>query len=367
MILETMIFKICGMGDPVLMHQLAQLPVDMLGFIFYPRSPRYVVGKIEPAEIAKLKEEINKVGVFVNESEAAILKLANEYHLDTIQLHGNETPELCKILKENGFVVIKAFNLTKNNNYEEYSPHCDYFLFDTPSEKHGGTGAKFDWTLINDYKGKTPFLLSGGIGPDDAEELKQINHPQMAGIDINSKFEVEPGIKDLNLIKQFITPLPPKGGVGNYGIDSFAQFINETNQTFSDDSNKDHKTVKNMFYGAQPILFDLAKQLRLNPTGAEDFLWNQLSTVKIKGVRFKRQHPILYFIADFYCHRAKLVIEIDGGYHQIPSQYEYDINRDYELAEFGLKVLRFTNEEVLFNIENVLGKIEEEINQRIYK
>jgi len=192
------------MGDTAIMHQLAKLPVDMLGFIFYPRSPRYVVGKIEPAEIAKLKEVISKVGVFVNESEEAILKLAYAYHLDTIQLHGNETPELCKTLKEKRFVVIKAFNLNKNNDYKAYAPYCDYFLFDTPSEKHGGTGAKFDWALLADYKGKTPFLLSGGIGPDDAEELKQINHPQMAGIDINSKFEVEPGIKNVDIIGDFV-------------------------------------------------------------------------------------------------------------------------------------------------------------------
>lgn len=121
----------------------------------------------------------------------------------------------------------------------------------------------------------------------------------------------------------------------------------------------------NMFYGALPILFELAKKLRDNQTEAEVFLWNHLSIIQIKGLRFKRQHPILYFVADFYCHKAKLVIEVDGGYHNEPEQYEYDKNRDSELNELGLKVLRFTNEDVLFNIDKVLTTIEHEIKSRI--
>jgi cyclase len=121
----------------------------------------------------------------------------------------------------------------------------------------------------------------------------------------------------------------------------------------------------NMFYGAPQILFDFAKQLRDRPTEAEDFLWKQLSNKKILGFRFKRQHPILYFIADFYCHQAKLVVEVDGGYHQVPAQYEYDCNRDSELEELGIKIIRFRNEQVLFDIDATLQKIEEELKQRI--
>lgn len=191
------------MGDTAIMHQLAQLPVNMLGFIFYPRSPRYVVGKIDPLEIAILPEHISKVGVFVNENEALIETNAKTYHIDTLQLHGSESPEMCRNLKNKGFRIIKAFNLTRQNNFDAYAPYCDFFLFDTPSEQHGGTGAKFDWSLLNNYKGSVSFLLSGGIGPNDAEELKQINHPQIAGIDINSKFEVVPGRKNFELIKHF--------------------------------------------------------------------------------------------------------------------------------------------------------------------
>jgi phosphoribosylanthranilate isomerase len=183
-----MIVKVCGMGDSAIMHQHSTLKIDMLGFIFYPRSPRFVVGKIEPKEITKLPSSIKKTGVFVNAGIETILDYAKSFHLDTIQLHGNETPELCEALKAKGFGVLKAFNLTKNNNFEAYEPYCDYFIFDTPSEQHGGTGEKFDWTLLNNYTAEIPFLLSGGIGPEDAKEVLQIQHPQMAGIDINSKF-----------------------------------------------------------------------------------------------------------------------------------------------------------------------------------
>jgi len=204
------------MGDTATMHQLASLPVEMLGFIFYPKSPRCVVDKINPAEIAKLPEHIGRVGVFVNASKDEILRIAILFHLTVIQLHGNESVELCKELKAEGFIIIKAFNLYINNNYEAYTPYCHYFLFDTPSVKHGGTGQKFDWNLLTKYTCPTPFLLSGGIGPDDADAITKINHPQFAGIDINSRFEIEPGVKDVELIKRFIklTPQPPKEGEG---------------------------------------------------------------------------------------------------------------------------------------------------------
>jgi cyclase len=118
----------------------------------------------------------------------------------------------------------------------------------------------------------------------------------------------------------------------------------------------------NMFYGAMPILFEFAKAMRNNPTQAESVLWQYLSNNQRKGFRFKRQHPIKYFIADFYCHSKKLIIEVDGGYHRVPEQYEYDRNRDYELDELGLKILHFTNEQVLFDIENTLKTIDDELS-----
>ncbi|MFA9388996.1 MAG: phosphoribosylanthranilate isomerase [Prolixibacteraceae bacterium] len=202
-----MIVKVCGMGDPAIMHQLSVLEIDLLGFIFYPRSPRFVEGKIDPEEIDQLPSNIKKAGVFVNADEEYIVAKAKEFHMDTLQLHGSESPELCSALKQKGYQIMKAFNLTKKNDYKAYETYCDFFLFDTPSEKHGGTGEKFDWTLLDTYQGETPFLLSGGIGPNDAEEILQINHPKMAGIDINSKFEVQPGIKDRNKILIFLKAL----------------------------------------------------------------------------------------------------------------------------------------------------------------
>jgi very-short-patch-repair endonuclease len=123
--------------------------------------------------------------------------------------------------------------------------------------------------------------------------------------------------------------------------------------------------ANNMFYGALAIHFELAKELRDNQTEAEIFLWNNLGSINIPGVRFKRQHPILYFIADFYCHKAKLVIEVDGGYHNIPEQYIYDRDRDSELEELGLKVIHFTNEQVLFETEKTLEEIKTVIQNRL--
>ena len=120
-----------------------------------------------------------------------------------------------------------------------------------------------------------------------------------------------------------------------------------------------------MYYGALPIHFELAKNLRENQTEAEIFLWSQFEHVNIPGVRIKRQHPILYFIADFYCHQAKLIIEIDGGYHNTPEQFSYDLNRDAELVELGLKVIRFTNKQVFNDTENTLKTIEKEIINRL--
>ena len=121
----------------------------------------------------------------------------------------------------------------------------------------------------------------------------------------------------------------------------------------------------NMFYGALPILFKLARKLRDNQTEAEVFLWSQLANLNYLKVRFKRQHPILYFIADFHCHKAKLIIEVDRGYHDIPEQYKYDKEREPELEDVGLKVIRFTNEQVLFKTENTLKEIEQVIKERM--
>ena len=141
--------------------------------------------------------------------------------------------------------------------------------------------------------------------------------------------------------------------------------INNKNKEIKTNINSPLGVRGDMFYGALPIHFELAKQLRDNQTEAEVFLWDHLGMLKISGARFKRQHPILYFIADFYCHKAKLIIEVDGGYHNLPEQFLYDSNRDYELEELGLKVIRFTNEQVFNDVENVLDIIKVEVNNKL--
>lgn len=141
--------------------------------------------------------------------------------------------------------------------------------------------------------------------------------------------------------------------------------MEESDKIYGTESNSLSGVRGNMFYGAMPVLFGLANKLRDNQTEAEVFLWENLGRLKYLNVRFKHQHPVLYFIADFYCHKAKLIIEVDGGYHNVPEQYLYDQNRDSELKELGLKVIRFTNEQVLNHIKITLEIIEQEIKQSL--
>ena len=154
-----------------------------------------------------INENIFKTGVFVNATESEILNTAERWHLDSVQLHSNESPDLCEKLKNKGFIVIKAFNLTVNNNFKDFINVCDYFLFDTPTVLHGGSGNKFDWNLINNYNETAPFLLSGGLNENDVGDILAIKHPSFAGIDINSKFEISPGIKNYKMISDFVLKL----------------------------------------------------------------------------------------------------------------------------------------------------------------
>lgn len=199
-----MIIKVCGMGNPEIMLKLSTLEINMLGFIFYNQSSRFAEGKINPEDILKINKNISKTGVFVNATESEILNTSERWHLNSVQLHSNESPDLCEKLKNKGLIVIKAFNLNKKNDFKEYISVCDYFLFDTPTILHGGSGTKFDWNLLENYNETLPFILSGGICDNDVDEILAINHPSFAGIDINSKFEISPGIKDFKMISDFI-------------------------------------------------------------------------------------------------------------------------------------------------------------------
>ena len=189
-------------------HEVETLGINLMGFIFWPKSSRYVSERP-----AYLPTNCKRVGVFVDEDPETIKKIAEDYVLDAIQFHGSESPDYIRALRvDDGFAaVIKAFNIATAADLEATKPYegiVDYFLFDTKGKSVGGNGEKFDWCVLDDYIGKTPFLLSGGIGPDDAERVKTFNHPKCIGIDLNSRFETAPAIKDAAVLSRFLSQLP---------------------------------------------------------------------------------------------------------------------------------------------------------------
>lgn len=199
------IIKVCGMTEANNIRSVEQQGVDMIGFIFYPKSPRCLCEM--PGYLPACAR---RVGVFVNESKENILMYADRFGLDYIQLHGNESPEYCRSLLGSGLHLIKAFSISLPKDLlgiSAYTDLCDYYLFDTKTPQYGGSGNQFDWNLLNRYNGSTPFLLSGGINPYSAKAIKEFHHPRLAGIDINSRFETAPGIKDIERIKKFLEEL----------------------------------------------------------------------------------------------------------------------------------------------------------------
>lgn len=201
--------KICGMKIPSNILAVAALKPDFMGFIFYPKSPRYAE-HLDKVTLDLLPRSIKKIGVFVNETLENVLTTIYKYKLDAVQLHGTEMSEECKVLREAGYIVIKAFPIAGADNFKvtkKYEGTCDYFLFDAKTDVYGGSGQKFDWNILNEYTGETPFLLSGGIAPDDAKAILKIVHPKFAGIDLNSKFELSPGLKNLDLLCSFLREL----------------------------------------------------------------------------------------------------------------------------------------------------------------
>ena len=187
--------KICGMKNPQNILEVSQLLPDYLGFIFYEKSSRYFEGTIP-----ELPKSIKKVGVFVDENEENIIKKIEKYDLNLLQLHGKESPELCAKLQKL-VPVIKVFSVDDDFNFQEldkYETACDYFLFDTKGKLHGGNGVTFNWEILKNYKSSKPLFLSGGIGLEEIDKIKKLDLPIFA-IDINSKFEIEPGLKNIIL------------------------------------------------------------------------------------------------------------------------------------------------------------------------
>ena len=199
--------KVCGLVNPVNIRAVAEAEPDFIGFIFYRHSPRYVGDGAETQQLKNLPARIRKAGVFVDESIDRIVKVSKLTGLDLIQLHGNESPAYCSELKSYGLAIIKAFNIGNELNFGSlirYLTVCDYFLFDTKSDKPGGSGRKFDWKKLDEYSLDKPFFLSGGIGPDDAEIIKSITTKGFFAVDINSRFETAAGFKETESIKTFI-------------------------------------------------------------------------------------------------------------------------------------------------------------------
>lgn len=193
--------KVCGLKKKENIAQLELDKIDMLGFIFYNKSPRYL-GPGERSILADI--EHSKVGVFVNEDMNQVIEIAQQCQLDYVQLHGSESPAYCDQIAQI-IPYFKAFSVDNNFDFdqiEEYNS-AELLVLDAKGDSYGGNGVKYDWNLIEKYKGKTPFLVSGGIGPDDVEAIKSFNHPSFAGIDINSGFEIKPGLKDTNLVNKF--------------------------------------------------------------------------------------------------------------------------------------------------------------------
>lgn len=203
--------KVCGMKYNENIQSIAGLEPNFLGFIFYDKSPRYFTGKIP-----EISDKIKKVGVFVDESINTVISKVNEHDLVIIQLHGNETALYCSTLKEklNQVEIIKVFSIDTKfdfNKLQSYEAFVDYYLFDTKGKFPGGNGFIFDWTVLNTYPSKKPYFLSGGIGLEEVDNLNAFFKSEASNycyaIDINSRFEIEPGLKNIEKIKEFKSQL----------------------------------------------------------------------------------------------------------------------------------------------------------------
>lgn len=195
--------KICGLKHPENIRGVLSLQPDYIGFIFHPGSKRFV-GQLEATWVARLKG-VKKTGVFVNADIDHVKATASQYAFQAIQLHGNESPAYCADLKDNHVEIIKAFGINAHFDWAklaDYEGVTDYYLFDTQSAQHGGTGIRFDWKLLHGYRSDKPFFLSGGIGAENIADALLLGDSRLYALDLNSRFETEPGIKDIVLLKR---------------------------------------------------------------------------------------------------------------------------------------------------------------------
>ncbi|GAB2535761.1 phosphoribosylanthranilate isomerase [Rufibacter soli] len=201
--------KVCGMKYTENIEELLLLQPDYVGFIFYEKSPRFIT--TQWAVFSSIfKQGTSKVGVFVDEEVEVVLQKVTDLGLEMVQLHGHETPQICHELKDSGLTVMKAFRVGGDFDFsqlEEYVQCCDYFLFDASGANPGGNGHRFNWDLLQGYTYQVPFFLSGGIDLEHLDEIKALRLPQLYGIDLNSKFEIQPGLKDVQRVQEFIQKL----------------------------------------------------------------------------------------------------------------------------------------------------------------
>ncbi len=199
-----MIVKVCGLREGRNIRDIEAAGADWIGFIFYKESPRYCAVRPD-----YLPERAVRVGVFVEPTFGEVIAKAAEYGLQVVQLHGAVCREQARKLRERGLTVVKAIAATDKAIKESalWLGCADYLLFDTPTENHGGSGRHFDHDLLTHYTGNIPFILSGGIAPEDAATLSQAQLPAMVGVDLNSRFETAPGVKDAAKVKQFIATI----------------------------------------------------------------------------------------------------------------------------------------------------------------
>ncbi len=200
-----MIVKVCGIKTEQNIRDIAKLHIDMIGLNFYRPSVRYVDESVDPLLYDMLDDPVSRVGVFVNMEIDDLLDYVDEYRLDFAQLHGDEDVDYCRALSKQ-IPVIKVFRIAEGFEITEVLAFdfVNFVLFDKDSKNYGGSGQKFEWDILKEYPLSVPFLLSGGIGPDDVDLVKSMVHPHFVGIDINSKFESEPGVKDIDMVRRFL-------------------------------------------------------------------------------------------------------------------------------------------------------------------
>ncbi len=197
--------KICGLRHKDNIFDVVEAGIDYVGMIFYEKSPRYVVDSLHPEDVWFLPDEVEKIGVFVNATIDEIKRYAKLYQLNLIQLHGSESPELCKQLQDAGYGVLKAFGVDNDFDFECLKPYkdtVDFFLFDTKSPDHGGSGLAFDWNILSNYDLDIPVFVGGGVSLENVKDLLSYNFPFLYAVDMNSKLEIHPGLKDIEKVQK---------------------------------------------------------------------------------------------------------------------------------------------------------------------